>query len=93
MGDHLLSLDMTAQVLPFPLARRRSLVQRNAARVAESQPKTAEKIVSHAVQVQIYTMSRRGIAPEVIAREALAYEAAIRHELWRLIIGEGDGAA
>jgi hypothetical protein len=31
-------------------------------------------------------MARRGIAPDLIAREGKALEAAIRFELWRLTI-------
>ena len=76
---------MTA-ILPFPLVRRRDFVLRHAARIADAQPKTAEKLLAHAVQVQIDMMTRRGIAPELIAREAKALETAIRCELCRLTI-------
>ena len=74
---------MSAIIVPFPLTRRRDFVLRNAARMADAQPKTAEKLLAHAVQVQVDTMTRRGIAPDLIAREAKALENAIRVELWR----------
>jgi hypothetical protein len=77
---------MTAAVLPFPLVRRRDFVLRNAERIADAQPTTAEKLLAHTIIVQTGTMARRGIAPDLIAREAKALETAIRCELWRLII-------
>ena len=83
---------MTATVFPFPLTRRRYFVLRNAARIADAQPKTAEKLLAHAVNVQVETMLRRGIAPDLIAREARALENALRNELWRLVILKGDTA-
>ena len=53
---------MSATILPFPLVRRRDFVLRNAARIADASPSTAEKLLAHAVQVQVDTMARRGIA-------------------------------
>jgi hypothetical protein len=77
---------MTATILPFPLVRRRDFVLRNAGRLADAQPKTAEKILAHAIKVQAQTMARRGIGPNLIAREGKALETAICFELWRLTI-------
>jgi hypothetical protein len=48
---------MTAIVVPFPSTRRRDFILRNAARIADAQPRTAEKLIKHAVQVQVETMS------------------------------------
>ena len=70
--------------------RRRNFVLRNAARIADAPPKTAEKLLAHAINVQVETMARRGIAPDLIAREARALENAIRAELMLLVICEGD---
>jgi hypothetical protein len=81
-----------ATVIPYPLIRRRDLVLRNAARIAEAQPKTAEKLLTHTINVQVETMARRGIAPTLIAREARALENAIRSELWRLTMPRGGTA-
>ena len=81
-----------AVIVPFPIVRRRDFVLRNAARIAEAQPKTAEKLLTHTINVQVETMARRGIAPSLIAREARALENAIRSELWRLVVLEGDTA-
>ena len=81
-----------AIIVPFPIIHRRDFVLRNAARIAEAQPKTAEKFLTHTINVQVETMARRGIAPSLIAREARALENAIRSELWRLVVLEGDTA-
>jgi hypothetical protein len=77
---------MTAAVLPFPLVRRRDFVLRNADRIAEAEPKTAEKLLAHTTKIQAETMARRGVAPDLIALEAKALETAIRCEVWRLTI-------
>ena len=81
-----------AVIVPFPIVRRRDFVLRNAARIAEAQPKTAEKLLTHTINVQVETMARRGIAPSLIAREARALENAVRSEIWRLVVLEGDTA-
>jgi hypothetical protein len=83
---------MNATVLPFPLTRRRDFILRNAARLGDAAPKTAEKLLAHAINVQVETMARRGIAPDMIAREARALENAIRAELLRLVVLEGETA-
>jgi len=81
-----------AIVIPFPIVRRRDFVLRNAARIAEAQPKTAEKLLTHTINVQVETMARRGIAPRLIAREAKALATAIRCQLSHLTGREGDTA-
>ena len=74
---------MSAAVFPFPIARRLDFVLRNAARIADARPRAAEKLLEHAIKIQVETMTRRGIAPSLIAREAKAFEGAVRAELWR----------
>jgi hypothetical protein len=54
--------------------------------MADASPRTAEKLLAHGVQIQVDTMTRRGTAPDLIAREAKALETAIRCELCRLTI-------
>jgi len=81
-----------AIVIPFPIVRRRDFVLRNAARIAEAQHKTAEKLFTHTINVQVETMARRGIAPRLIAREAKALATAIRCQLSHLTGREGDTA-
>jgi len=82
---------MGAAVLPFPLIRRRDFVARHVARTALAQPKTAEKLLPHVIEVQVHTMHRR-IAAAVVKREAKALESAIRSEFCRPVILEGSAA-
>ena len=42
---------MTATILPFPLVRRRDFLKGHAGRLADAQPKTAEKLLAHAITV------------------------------------------
>ena len=81
---------MSATILPFPLVCRRDFVPRNAARIAEPAPRTADKLLGYVVQVQVDTMVRRGIAPDLIEREAKSFENAIRGDLCRLMRLGGD---
>jgi Family of unknown function (DUF6074) len=81
-----------AEIVPFPLVRRRDFVRRNAARIAAATHPTAEKLLQHALQVQGDTMARRGIDPALITEQMRSLETAIRCELWRLTLSEGGAA-
>lgn len=83
---------MAAEIVPFPLVRRRAFIRRHAARVAAATPATGEKLLAHQLRLQASTMARRGIAPETIAAECKALESAIRAELWRAILQPGGAA-
>ena len=83
---------MGAEIVPFPLVRRRAFIERHAARIAEASAKTAGKLLAHSVRVQVDRMRRRGIAAAAIAREAKALEAALRYEQWRLVRQRGGAA-
>jgi hypothetical protein len=82
---------MTGQLVPFPLTRRRAFIQRNAERLTNATPITAEKLLAHAVQQQADVMTRRGFDPSVIARETRGFENAIRAEVWRLTMSPQRG--
>jgi len=79
-------------VIPFPRTRNRPFVLKHAARMAKLPQKTAEKHLAHQLQVQAQTMTKRGIAPEIIEDEIRALESAIRAELWYVVM-LGGGAA
>jgi hypothetical protein len=76
---------MPAELIPFPLTRRRVFIRRNAERIASAARNTAEKLLAHAIQQQVDVMTRRGIEPSAIAREIRWFEQAIRAEVWRLM--------
>lgn len=77
---------MSAAVLPFPLAARRDLVRRQAARYLEQSAKSAEGNLQHQLRVQRDTMLRRGIDPVTVEQECAELQSAIRCEVWRLVL-------
>jgi len=74
-------------VLPFPLARRRSMVERQARRYTELNPDAAERHIAYQVLVQANAMRRKGIGEELIERECRCFEDAIRALLVRAASG------
>ena len=73
-------------IFPFPLAKRRDLVPRLAARCAELSPAAAEAHLSRQVDLQASVMARRGIRPDRIPVECGALEAAVRAALWHAVL-------
>ena len=82
---------MPAELIPFPLTRRRIFIRRAAERLANASPTTAEKLLAHALQQQADVMTRRGLESSVIAREIRSFETAIRAEVWRLMFSPRKG--
>jgi hypothetical protein len=70
-------------VLPFPLARRRSLIDRQARYAAELDPDAAERHIAQQLKVQAEAMQRKGVDPALIRRELKCMEIAIRAAVWR----------
>lgn len=83
---------MSAAVIPFPRVRNRVFVTRHAVRMTEMAPDKGEAHLRRLLDQQMDTMRRRGIPEPVIVEEARAVEAAIRAELWRVVIFEGGAA-
>ena len=75
-----------AEVLPFPIVRRRDYVRRQAVRMAEVSPAAAEKHLQAQLKLQAKTMARKGIGEDLIVREQQSLETAIRVHLWRLVL-------
>jgi hypothetical protein len=76
-------------VLPFPRIRDRGFVWRIARRMAELPPRTAEKHLAYQLRIQVETMQRRGIAPDLIERQRADLEAAVRGEFCDLSMTGG----
>ncbi|MBR1212056.1 DUF6074 family protein [Bradyrhizobium sp. JYMT SZCCT0180] len=81
---------MSAVIYPFPLARRRPLIDRQVRYASEIGPDAAQRHIQQQLDVQAETMRRRGIDEDTIARELGCMEAAIRSQLG---ISASDGAA
>jgi hypothetical protein len=69
---------MSAVVYPFPLARRRPLIERQVRYATAISPDAALRHIQQQLDVQAETMRRRGIDEDIIARELGCMEAAIR---------------
>jgi Family of unknown function (DUF6074) len=76
---------ITAAIVPFPLVRRRSMIQRQASYAAELNPDAAERHIARQLQVQDDAMRRRGIDENLISRELKCMEGAIRAMLLRAV--------
>lgn len=85
-------MQRSGRVIPFPLARRRVFIQRQAAAMARFSHRGAEKHLAEQLRVQRNTLTRRGVSPERIEAELRAMELAIRAELWRVVLLPGGAA-
>jgi Family of unknown function (DUF6074) len=78
---------MTAAVVPFPLARRRTMIDRQARYAAELNPDAAERHIQQQIKIQGDAMRRKGIDEDLIARELQCMETAIQALLLRAASG------
>jgi hypothetical protein len=93
IGDHIVErvprtgASMPAEILSFPLARRRTLVTKLAAQMAAARTaELAEKLL-HSRAARLGRALRRNhhVSEAAIRRELRALELAVRTELWRVL--------
>lgn len=72
---------MSARVLPFPLGRRLSFIERQAEIAAAMRPDAAERYLRRQLQTQSETMHRKGISEVLIQAELVSMERAVRAAL------------
>lgn len=77
---------MSAAILPFPLARRRDLVRKQAGLFARSAPRAAENLLGLALDTQRKALLRKGCDPAAAEAQVQALEGAIRAEVWRIVL-------
>lgn len=77
---------MTAAIFPFPVARRRNLVEAVAVGMLERSPDQAERHLVFSAERQAIVLRRRGIAQSVIDEQVAAFVAAVRAEVWRQVL-------
>ena len=82
-----------AELIPFPLARRVDLVQRQADRVLELAPDAGERHLLRQVDVQRQALLRKGCSPERVEAECRSLEGAMRAEMWKIVLTGRGGAA
>jgi hypothetical protein len=83
---------MTGGVVPFPMARRKPLVTRCAARMLEMNAAAAERHLEALLRTQAETMRRKSISESAISRELKSLEAAVRSALWHRVLAPGGVA-
>ena len=76
-----------ATVIPFPLASRRVMIERQARYAAEINPDAAERHIQQQLKIQADSMRRRGVDEDIIARELRCMETAIRGMLLQAVSG------
>lgn len=76
-----------AEVLPFPLARRRSFVWKQASYMAELRPTKAAEHLERQIDVQRRSMLARGVEAAVVERECAAGASAVQAALCQLMAG------
>jgi uncharacterized protein DUF6074 len=76
-----------AEIVPFPLTRRRAFVAKQAAHAAWMRPAAAERYVRYQVQLQGDTMRRKGVPEDLVQRELKCFETAVRVALHRSQMG------
>jgi hypothetical protein len=81
-----------ATVLPFPLVRREHFITKQARRAAELSPAAGEKHLLAQVKIQREALARKGVASEIIDREATQLESAIRAAIWSAVLRPGGAA-
>ncbi len=83
---------MEGDVIPFPLARRRDYVRRQADWLAQQSEVAAERNLSRQLAQQRETLLRRGVDHASADAEVAALEKAIRAEIWSLAHIRGGAA-
>ncbi|MET4345585.1 hypothetical protein ABIC08_006892 [Bradyrhizobium sp. RT9b] len=78
---------MTAAIVPFPLASRRSMILRQAQYAAMLNPDAAERHIQQQLNIQSRAMRRKGIDARLIAHEISCMETSIRATLLRTVSG------
>jgi hypothetical protein len=77
-------------LVPFPLARRRAFIERHARLIATMRPDAGERYLDRQLQNQFENLQRRGFDVQIIEREVIALDAAIRAALWRAVLRPGQ---
>lgn len=78
-----------AEVVPFPLHRRRKLVLRLARRFVSAPERAAEEELRDVLLAQARLMAHRGIQPGLIAETVRALDIAVRAAACRIIFYGG----
>jgi len=81
-----------ASVLPFPVVHRRRFIGKLIAQMLARSQDEAECHLELQMRRQAQVLERKGVSAALISRELNALEAAVRTELWRILLGSKDPA-
>lgn len=81
-----------ARILPYPLARRRGLIRKQGARLADMPKREAEKHLVYLLRLQGDTLAKKGVEAAEVERQVAALETAIRCEIARHLVTYGGAA-
>ena len=81
---------MSAEIVPFPITRRRGFIHKQAAHAACMKPDSAVRYIEHQLLIQRDAMRRRGIAENLIAMELRCMAAAMQAEFLHVTSAMGD---
>ena len=73
-------------VLAFPLKCRHAFVRRLAAQVLARKASDGERHLEAQLRRQAVSMARKGFSDDVARRETASLEAAVRREIWRIVL-------
>lgn len=82
-----------AMIVPFPLARRRDFVARQARMMASLKPRAAEQYLLRQLETQRGVMQRRGVDQCAVNEQTAELAQAIRARLWVEVFSNPGGAA
>ncbi|MBN9043584.1 MAG: hypothetical protein BGP05_01220 [Rhizobiales bacterium 62-47] len=81
---------MTAKIVPFPVARRRDLVEAVAGGMLKRAPDQAERHLAFSADRQAIVLRRRGIEQSLIDEQIAAFVSAVRAEVWHRVMSQGE---
>ncbi|WP_027579153.1 DUF6074 family protein [Bradyrhizobium sp. Ai1a-2] len=77
---------MTATILPFPAFRRRELIGKIVRSALRMNAAAGEQHIRRSLDLQATVMRRKGIAEDLIAKERIALESAVRQAIWDAVM-------
>jgi len=75
-----------AKIVPFPLAHQYPLTMKLAKLMAAQLPADAEKTLKAELHRRIEALHRQGLSDTFVECQVRAFEAAVRGELWRIVL-------
>jgi Family of unknown function (DUF6074) len=73
-------------LLAFPLKHRHAFVRRLAAQMLTRKAADGERHLEAQLRRQAVSMARKGFSDDVARRETASLEAAVRREIWRIVL-------